>query len=254
MVRVFIIVLIFILDCANIHAQPKITFKDHKADQDIIDNYIRKLNKELVYNDINYKDKNKQDVIDSLIEASRSKYNEGYVTYAPDNKFKVFVIKGEDCGAHCNCIYRAYIHIKESKTKQALTDDFLLVDAIFKLNDGKYLILQKSSSCGGNVQYDYEQATIISIKDGKIIYHPFNYKNPIDGTNSNESKEDGSLSLFQLMTDTNDNTVLKFNPKTKLLAYKYRNEACIYSGYFKYEQGLFLHKKEIKRIITSSGN
>lgn len=250
--------------CIKTQAQPKISVREHQADARIIKNYIHSLNVEMVMDtsivgiEILEGKKPTPEFIDSLIGESREGYRDGNVCYSPDKKFKIFTITGESCGMHCNCFYQAYLHFNSSKKGIVLASGFFPVDAIYKLNDGKYLIIQKASTCGGTVFYNYKRATLISFKKSKVVYHPFVYGIPFSTINKNTIEKDGGLGLSQLIDDEHespDSLVLRFDPKSNGLQYKYlayadlanMSEAFTFSGYFHYEKGRFVLKNESKK-------
>ena len=245
--------LLLLLNCSKVDAQVKISAKEKKADDKIIDRYIRQANREFVLDQIDTADRSNQELIDSLLkERSITHFTEGHVTYSPDKKFKIFVFDGESCGGICTCFHDAFLYVAGSTIKQKLSDETLPIDTIFKLNDGKYLVLEKDQTCGGNVRYDYKKAVLLSFKNNRVIYHRFNYSDPRYGANNNNNAKE--LSLEQLVDDSDD-MLLKFDPLTNSLSYKYSAnlERCCngtgafsYIGYFKYEKGRFVHKKETK--------
>jgi hypothetical protein len=255
--KVVFTVLIFFLYFGKIHAQVKISARERKSDNRIIEKYIDQANKEIVIEDLDKEERSDKALIDSLIRESNTRYTEGRVTYSPDKKFRIFVIDGEGCGGTCTCFHDAFFYVAGSKIKQYLNEETLPVDAIFKLEDGKYLVLEKDHTCGGNVRYDYKKAILISFKNNKIIFHQFNYADPRYPSSINNKGME--LSLEQL-EDDNDDMLLKFDPRTKILSYRYKAnlELCCnavgsftYSGYFRYEKGRFVHKKETKTEINN---
>lgn len=257
---------IAILVCSDVYAQHKVTPSRFKADQKILNSYIYQLNKELVINNFEGdKSKLTKARISSLISESRDRYTNGTVSYSPDGAFKIFVIKGEMVGAHINCVYAAFIHSTFSTQKQEIAVS--PIDHILKIGTNKYLIIQRESTCGGTVFYDYRKATVISFVNGKLTYFPFYYKDPTNELNTAGQSPDGSLILEQLMDMDNiynpaDSILLKFDPKTNKLEYRYRvdyNICCdqdkvtTFSGFFHWENGRFIHKTEHKKDREKGG-
>ncbi len=229
-----VLLLALSLCSVEVTAQVKLTFKEKLRDSLALEKRLEKLNE--------------------VDRGARESYEEGQVTYAPDKKFKIFWFKGTECGANCSNIYASEIHlIRPGKKDKIDSANFWPVSNIYKLNDGKYLVLQEGNTGGGLINYDYKYATLISVRDSKVIYHRINYKDPENGPNS---QPDGSLTLYQLFGIDDFNTpVLKFNPITNILSYKRiivfnlreaHPYAYTYRGYFRYRNGKFVLEKETR--------
>ncbi|NVM62862.1 hypothetical protein FHW88_001138 [Mucilaginibacter sp. SG538B] len=256
---------IAILMCAELYAQHTVSPNKKNTDQKIINNYLYQLNKQLV---VDGYEGNKSQLtkarIDNLIEGSRDRYTEGAVTYSPDGRFKIFVLKGEMVGGHINCIYTAFIHSAQAIQNIVISP----VERIFKLGANKYLIIQREVTCGGTIFYDYRKATVIALVKGKLVYYPFNYKYPAGGTNADKQEPDGSLILEQLTDDDHiynpaDSILLRFDPKTNKLQYRYRvdysiccdkNWVATFSGFFQFENDRFIQKSESSKDSKITGD
>jgi len=227
-----------------------------KVDKQLIENHIAQLNRELfldLYKDsLITKKKYSHEFVDSVLHEYRTSYDDGHVTYAPDKKFKIFVLEGESCGAHCSNFYSAFIHL--NNTISAIYKiDFLPVTHVYKLKDNKYLVLQKAVIGGGNIFDNCMQATLIAVKGNTVMRYPIRYPKAKD-------TKSGSLYLWQSnrFDESSSNTPdLTFNQKTKKLTYKFiRAEDSVvsdnsvnvyaYSGYFSYKNGAFIFQKETK--------
>jgi hypothetical protein len=239
---ILVLILSMCLATPQAFAQSKLS----AVDKGIILTYIRTLNKAA-----------KRDGDNTL------HYLDGNVKYAPNSEFKIFSIKGEDCGAHCNCSYVSKLHSKSGKVYNI--DLELPVDKIYKLNDGKYIILQQGLSCGGSVSDEYRAATLINFNGNKITYHPISYTDPVTGNVSKPDEVGNSFSLFQPYNNDETNRLKKlmldFDTKSKRLNYRYlydmnqccgKDEAYYYSGYFEYIEGRFINRKEQRQRFTQS--
>jgi hypothetical protein len=252
--------LLFLFALGNSQAQFVVSKKQARLDKLTIDRYLHELNKDLVLDEIQNEGMAVDTAeIDSLISESKSQYNEGKVMYAPDGKFKIYSFQGESCVAHCSNFQTAYIQLPGAK--RIVDDNMLRVKKIFKLADGKYLILQGGVTGGGEVWFDNLRATLVAIKGNKLICFPFSYIDPITRTNTKNNESDTSLHLLQETglavgsKQSDNNILLRFDPKTNLLYYRYttgfdaggkRVKYYTFSGYFRYRGGQFVHQKETK--------
>ena len=177
---------------------------------------------------------------------------------SPDNMFKIFVGRGESCGAYCNPYWVSQIMLANGKIIENL--GFKDLEHIYLMPDGKYLIKEKSFGRPASVYSEKtESATLISFKDNKINYHQIDYNYPKYNEILNDSiyNPSGTLSLSQ-ESFIETKHYLTYNKKSKKLSYSYATDFSFccqvdsiyaYKGEFEYKNGKFIHLTEHKKHI-----
>lgn len=159
-------------------------------------------------------------------EDGNDRFIEEKITYSTDNKFKIFVFKGESCGGNCATFYKSFIHFNlDKKNPTVLSTDFFPIDSILKIDSDNYLVFQSGYDGNGIYIYDYKIVTLVSFKNSSILIGN-NYDFPNNG--STNYQKGFKIEQRQGYTDENkEKFYLKFNPKTNILQYKFwrfRNE------------------------------
>ncbi|NRR91542.1 hypothetical protein HSX10_08190 [Winogradskyella undariae] len=177
---------------------------------------------------------------------------------SPDNLFKIFVGRGESCGAYCNPYWVSQIVLENGQIIEKL--EFKDLEHIYLMPDGKYLIKEKSFGRPASVYSEKtKSATLISFKDNEINYHQIDYNYPKYNEILNDSiyNPSGKLSLSQ-ESFIETKHYLTYNKKSKTLSYSYATDFSFccqvdsiyaYKGEFKYKNGQFIHLTEQKKYI-----
>lgn len=182
----------------------------------------------------------------------------GGIHQSPDKYFKILTLNGESCGAYCNPFWESLIILSDD-TKIS-SDSFTLIENIYLMTDGKYLVIQQEYSRPASVfTYSTYSAILIGFEDNEIAYYPFkyNYSKYNDISNDSIYNPSGKLSLNQEHFIDKEQW-LKYDINSKELRYQYGTDlnyccnidsAYIYTGKFKYVDGEFRHTKETKEYI-----
>ncbi|MEP5256098.1 MAG: hypothetical protein ABJQ39_13635 [Winogradskyella arenosi] len=182
----------------------------------------------------------------------------GRVYASPDHKFKIFVGRGESCGAYCNPYWIS--KIVRTKGSPLYNLQFKDVETIALMPDGKYLVLESSFGRPASVYSETtKSATLIAFEGSDIDYQRFNYKYSKYGDIQSDSlyNPTGKLVLSQEHFITNKQD-LTYHPKSQRLTYQYATDfsyCCqidsvyAYKGAFEYKNGTFIHIKEQKKYI-----
>lgn len=214
-----------------------------KADSSDLANYWREVVANYMHDDtIKHLSDKELIKLFSINYDDKLRINSGSVFYAPDKKFKILTITGESCGAYCNSFWNSkIITVKGKRTKEF---DIRQVQQIFRLPDGKYLVLEVSGSRPASVYtVSTNSATIIGFEKDSIYRYPFEYTYPIYDNYKDSLKLTFSQEHY-LFTEQ----YLKYDPKTKKLSYQYANNFSIcceidssylFKGEFQYEKGEF---------------
>lgn len=171
--------------------------------------------------------------------------DDGNVYYSPDKKIRIFVFRGESCGAHCTAFFNSFVHFNlDKKIPDTLAADFFPIDNILKLNGDTYLVLQSGIAGGGIEVNEQKTATLIQLKNNTIFMGE-TYTLP----DKPASKKIKSISITRdtMSDDANDDDFyLKFDPKTNILEYKYwrylneeQTQKKVYSGKLIFEEDFF---------------
>ncbi len=182
----------------------------------------------------------------------------GGVHYSPDSLFKIYVVRGESCGAYCNPFWKSEIVLANKQIINNL--EFKDIENIYLMPDGKYLIIEKSFGRPASVYTETtKSATLISFQGNKINYHPFDYNYP----KYNEIQKDSNYNPSGQLSITQEHFIdteqyLTYDKKSKKLAYGYGTDfsyccqidsAYVYKGAFEYQNGKFVHLIEKKKHI-----
>ena len=182
----------------------------------------------------------------------------GGIYVAPDNSFKIVVVRGESCGAYCNPFWVSELILEPGDIITQV--NFKDIETIDIMPDGKYLIKEKSYSRPAAVYSETTtSATLLSIEANTVKYHRFNYKYPKYSEIQNDStyNPSGKLSLSQEhFIETPQH--LTFDKISNKLSYRYATDfsyCCqidsvyAYQGEFAYKHGKFVHLTEQKKYI-----
>ncbi|WP_179375551.1 hypothetical protein [Winogradskyella wichelsiae] len=182
----------------------------------------------------------------------------GRVYASPDSLFKVFVGRGESCGAYCNPYWVSEIVFANGQIINNL--GFTDIENIYLMPDGKYLIKEKSFGRPAAVYSETtKSAILISFEGNKINYHQFDYKYP----KYNEIQNDSNFNPSRKLSLSQEHFIkteqyLNYNNNSNKLSYSYATDfsyCCqidsvyAYKGEFEYKNGEFIHLKEQKDFI-----
>lgn len=202
--------------------------------------------------------------LDSIDNAGPGGIGGGIVRYAPDSAFKIFVIDGEDCGAHCSPFWISYLHLTGPSGKIFTEPQFRPVGSIYIMPDEKYLVIQDAGERCGPTYCITRYASLISIYPDSVISTPIRYQDPRyerDGHKPpyidpdfviwQEGWVDGDISMYY------DETLKRLNYQYCILHFDEEGpelpegfyRATLYEGYFLYENGVFAHKSETAKPI-----
>ena len=182
----------------------------------------------------------------------------GRVYASPDNLFRVFVGRGESCGAYCNPYWVSEIVFANGQIINNL--GFTDIENIYLMPDGKYLIKEKSFGRPASVYSEKTKSvTLISFKGNNINYHQIDYNYPKHNEILSDSiyNPSGTLSLSQ-ESFIETKHYLTYNKKSKKLSYSYATDFSFccqvdsiyaYKGKFEYKNGKFIHLTEHKKHI-----
>ncbi|MEN2415349.1 hypothetical protein [Flavobacterium mesophilum] len=171
--------------------------------------------------------------------------DDGKIYHSSDHKIRIFVFKAESCGAHCNIYYKSFIHFNlDKKIPNSLEADFFPIDAILKLKNDTYLVLQTGVDGGGIDLNENKIATLIQLKSEKISIGK-TYVLP-DLPTSEKLKSISVIRDKMSEDEKNKDYFLKFDPKTNILEYKYwrylndeQTKKKVYSGKFFFDGDSF---------------
>ncbi|MRX67039.1 hypothetical protein SAMN06265349_102973 [Flavobacterium resistens] len=171
--------------------------------------------------------------------------DDGKVYHSPDHKIRIFVFERESCGAHCNIYYNSFIHFNlDKKIPNSLATAFFPIDAILKLNNDNYLVLQTGVDGGGIDINENKIATLIQFKNEKISIGK-TYVLP-DLPTSEKLKSISVIRDTMSEAEKNKDYFLKFDPKTNILQYRYwrylndeQTKKKVYSGKFIFDGDCF---------------
>ncbi len=193
--------------------------------------------------------------LDSLLNENGIRIGKGKVIYAPDSAFKIFVVAGESCGAYCNPFWETWLHFNDGSGMVITKAGFENVTSIKFLPDGKYLVQEDSWGRSGPRGIEQICLTTLSVNGHEIKYFPF----PSIPSQEEESYTDpqGTFCVYQT-SDAETNLIADYDPKIFHLDYQYTftnwgdetdDSLTVYSGYFIYKEGIFIHEQEtVKRM------
>lgn len=123
---------------------PKKQFVFSVQDSTILSNYSYDLIR--YYEEDSTATKVQLDSLWQLEYAQKTGFANSAVWYAPDKKFKIFVIELEGCGAYCNSEWYSWIHYLNGKKEVIRKAGFHVIDTIVKLAKNEYLIIDQYSA------------------------------------------------------------------------------------------------------------
>ena len=241
----FFVVLFYSFNLFSIDIPPNKLHRNSIEDSLLLNQYRQKIIKEIFELDSLITEVEMQ----LFLEETNFNLQVGFVKYAPDSTFKIFVIEGDDCGASCSNFYYSFIHYIFDKKEIALPADFTDIDTICKLEKNKYLILQSSSEHPVGPVYNYcKTADLVSFTADSVYYHPILYKG---NSTFKVCKQESAI--------TESQPYITYNTKLKLLNYSYATNYAyqlnldidtIRTGSFKYMKGEFVFQKEDIKVNT----
>lgn len=181
--------------------------------------------------------------LDSILVENRMQIVDRRVTYAPDKSFKIFTIQMESCGAYCNSNWKSWVHFNLNTKEKIEPIDLNTIQAIYKLPDYKYLVLDESGGRSGTISVSCESAHLISFSLDSIIKHPIIQSKPEDSFGF--CQENG--------VDMEESPYIKYDVDKKQLVYLYGTNYgyshdvdidTIRQGQFNYSNGVFILEKE----------
>jgi hypothetical protein len=192
--------------------------------------------------------------IDSILNGRNISVNDSRVIYSPDSAFKIFLVRGEECEAHCNTFCESWLHFNDGSGMALADAGFGEVQRIEIMPDGKYLVYEQSSERSGAYRIEELSVKLLSIENHSLKY--FNLPaTPSIALNTDE-EESFSFRVNQ-PNFVNSDLKLSLNDSARL-NYQYAEDVGmgysgdsvrVYSGYFEYEAGQFIHKKEESQRI-----
>lgn len=171
------------------------------------------------------------------------KIEDGILTYAPDKQFKIYVYKGESCGANCHSFFNSFLHFNlDKKVPSVVETHFYSIDSIVKIDNTNYIVFHSGYDGGGIYLEEHYAATILSFDNNNIRIGKFTLSN-MHQSNNNESE----IRITARQSELEDGTPfgMKFNPNNKMVEYQYfinnqdTGSKRKYSGKLIYEKGVF---------------
>lgn len=176
-------------------------------------------------------------------QPEHDRIEDGKVIYAPDNRFKIFIFKGESCGANCHTFYNSFLHFNlDKKYPTVVETNFFPIDKIIQMDESNYIVLHSGYDGGGIYSEEHYVATIITLNKNKIKIGKFSLSN-MHQSNKNETE----IQITARQSELEDGTPfgMKFNPQNKMVEYQYfitnqnTGDKRRYSGKLIYENGIF---------------
>lgn len=183
-------------------------------------------------------------VLDSLYSIRNQHIANASVMVSPDNLFKILTLHGMSYGAYDSPYWKSELLLSNGLTVKGI--GFFDVEKIYIMPDGKYLILEESSSrpiqAYGVVT---KTASLVSIQEKKIILHPFE-------SHLDKNLKDGRLSISQ-MDFIRAKLFIEYDSIANEINYGYGTErgndsVIYYNGKFKFQNGEFIQLNEQKEI------
>ncbi len=186
-------------------------------------------------------------------------YEGASIHHSPDGMFYILIVEGEGCGAYCNPWWASRI-VSSSLNKTYDECPFTNIQAIHRMPDGKYLVIQSSYGRPASV-YTVEgrRAHLISFENDELEFHRIAYKYPRGGENT-DKYEKGAIIFEQEHFISND-IFIEYDESQQTLKYQYgrnylfccqEDSTFIYSGQFKYNSGSFVHEFENEEFKGTS--
>lgn len=178
----------------------------------------------------------------NFAEGGNDKIADGTITYSPDKLFKILVFQGESCGANCHTFYDSFVHFNlDKKVPDILETNFYPIGQILKIDNTHYLVIHSGFDGGGIYTHDNLAATLLTLDRNKLTVGKMS-ASPINSSNKSEKE----IAIEQLQSDNEGSDFsLKFDPKTKILEYRYQltnpetGDKRNYSGKLVYSAGVF---------------
>lgn len=195
--------------------------------------------------------------LDSLLAEYGTSVSGGKFIYAPDSTFKIFVVEGESCGAYCNPFWETWLHFNDGSGMVITKAGFENVSSIEVLSDGKYLVWENTWGRSGPRGIEQICVTHLSVKGHELNYYKFP-SIPSQGEDVSTDPQ-GSFCVYQT-SDAETNLIVNYDPDNSHLDYQYTytswgdekdDSLTVYSGYFVYKQGLFVHEIETVERMKS---
>ncbi len=188
-------------------------------------------------------------------EYGNDQFGEGKVIYSPDKTFKIFVYKGESCGANCTTFYESFIHFNlDKKNPTVLHTSFFPIDSIIEVSKNKYLVFQTGYDGSGIYVYSHKIMTLISFENDKITIGGRSFEDERIKTIKDENRFQIDIAVRQIYQDDYLNDFyLIFDPKSQILKYKYWVFTNEEKGERRVRSGKLIFKTNNFRWISMTG-
>ena len=189
-------------------------------------------------------------ILDSIYDFHLN-YESIDLSISPDSSFTIYMLQGETIGAYSVAFFISRLKLLNSDT--LIPVDINQIVDIYKLPDGKYLIIDEASIRQTSVfSENYYSALVISVQNNQVYFHPFQINLPSYNAHyTNESyNPDGKFIISQRHYHTG-RQYLTYDSLQHTLSYQYSADWTLdsgyqYTGWFQYKNGEFIHQSEDK--------
>ena len=199
-----------------------------------------------------------EEEIDSLLWLNRIRVSGGRVIYSPDSAFRIFIVNCESCGGYCNPFWRSWLHFNDGSGYVLNNPGFDDVDTVYRMPDGKYLVIESALFRTATDFTTSFSAKLFSLTDYKLQWIPFP-QTPSGKTVKNEPS--GSFTTHQEYSSEKYKHFVQYDSVSGRLNYQHviyldpqqridYDYAYVYSGYYQYTNGSFIHKNEDRFILA----
>lgn len=223
--------------------------------------YLRQFTLETkrAYSEAENADALSEQVLDSLLDAmSMGIFASDFMT-SPDDRFTIYVVETESCGAYCNSDWVSRLVMKSRKNKVYNPVDFEPVYSIDPLPDGSYLVITSHGSRpAGWYTTTTWSAYVIRLEgeDWKLV-PAFESELPYSQTTEEEDNRITELHQEQEFIIGTEQ-FLRYEEGSHRLVYRYgfavdlnseSKNALELEGYYEFEEGHFVHQEQTVRKI-----